>query len=316
MKGYLDKHQPKAFLWGKWKPRYWVLKKDKFKYYIDKNSPEHLGVIDFNKVDVSIVSLPNKRHEFKISISGCKRDFSFRADNSIDAENWIKRFEECIASSRGRHLSLTLSDSKFWKKEYIDLNEFQNHADNWDLLLFKSKTYGTKLQRTFTGSDFDHVGMLVLWETDNDPNTIFLLEAVADEGVRLVEFIPNIEAYYEVYERIVFRPLQGIERDEELLIKLDEYLGQVLGKKYGVSMNKFWRNSVNHRGTDGKHIEEANRTFQWAELVAKMYKILGIIGSHEHSGKYIPAHFTEKKKIDLQKGSFGPEWVVYLPDNY
>jgi hypothetical protein len=38
-----------------------------------------------------------------------------------------------------------------------------------------------------------------------------------------------------------------------------------------------------------------------------MYKILGIIGSHEHSGKYIPAHFTEKKKIDLQKGSFGPE---------
>ena len=46
-----------------------------------------------------------------------------------------------------------------------------------------------------------------------------------------------------------------------------------------------------------------------------MYKVLGILGEEEHSNKYIPVHFTDKKKLDLQKGSFGPEWILYIPEN-
>lgn len=181
--------------------------------------------------------------------------------------------------------------------------------------MFKSKNYSTKFQRTFTGSNYDHVGMLVLCETDDDLNTIFLLEAVTEEGVRLVEFLPNIQAYFDVYEKIVYRPLQNLERDENMLTELDGYLEEVLGKKYGVSISKFWRSSVNLKGANGKHICEANRTFQWAELVAKMYKVLGILNPEEHSGKYIPAHFTEKRKIDLKAGAFGPECTVYVPED-
>lgn len=61
-------------------------------------------------------------------------------------------------------------------------------------------------------------------------NTIFLLEAVAGEGVRLVNFLVNLEAYFEVYKKIVYRPLQNLERSESLLINLDGFLDQVLGK--------------------------------------------------------------------------------------
>lgn len=197
---------------------------------------------------------------------------------------------------------------------FIGLKEFADHADNGDLVLFKSRAYSTKFQRTFTGSKYDHVGMVVLWETDADVNTIFLLEAVADEGVRLVEFLPNIEAYFEVYEKVVYRPLQKLDRDEAILERLDEYLEQVLGKSYSCSLSKLWRKSVHIKNGDGKPWEDVNRTFQCAELVAKMYKVLGILGAEEHSWKFIPAHFTSKRTINLRKGSFGPEWNVYLND--
>ena len=156
--------------------------------------------------------------------------FIFRASNSEEAALWTEKLEDCIKSSRGKHLSLTISDPKFWKDIYVDLNEFRTVADNWDLLLFRSKNYSTKVQRTFTNSNYDHVGMIVLWETERDTNTIFLLEAVSTEGVRLVELIPNLEAYFEVYDKIVYRPLQNLERSEALLSNLDSFLDEVLGK--------------------------------------------------------------------------------------
>ena len=44
-----------------------------------------------------------------------------------------------------------------------------------------------------------------------------------------------------------------------------------------------------------------------------MYKVLGLFSPEENSGKYIPAHFTEKRQIELLKGEFGPECTLYIP---
>ena len=228
---------------------------------------------------------------------------------------WIEKIDDWIKMSRGKHLSLRMSDHKFWKDEYVNMTEFKTLADNCDLILFKSKRVATKLQRGITRSNYDHVGMLVLCETDDNVNTIYLLEAVSDEGVRLVEFLPNIEAYREVYSKIVYRPLQNWERTEEMLNNLDTFLEEVLGKSYGISYRKFLRKSMNLKNTQGEHIVDANRTFQWAELTAKMYKVLGILSSDEHSGKYVPASFTARREIELQKGSFGPECVIHFDDS-
>ena len=96
--------------------------------------------------------------------------------------------------------------------------------------------------------------MLVLCETDDAVNTLFLLEAVSDEGVRLVEFLPNVQAYFDVYDKVVYRPIQNLDRDENMLNELDNYLEEVLGKKYGFSFSKFWRNSINLKSANGKHI--------------------------------------------------------------
>jgi hypothetical protein len=194
------------------------------------------------------------------------------------------------------------------------MDEFQKFADNGDLMLFRSKNIGTKLQRAVTRSQFDHVGMIVLWETSHDVNTVYLLEAVSDEGVRLVEFIPNIDWYFEVYDQIVYRPLQNVERNEDLLGGLDEHLEEVLGKKYSISLKKLWRHSINLKNSEGRFTEHVDRTFQWAELVAKMYKVLGLLSPEEHSGKYLPVHFTDKKEINLLRGKFGPQCVIKNED--
>ena len=71
---------------------------------------------------------------------------------------------------------------------------------------------------------------------------------------------------------------------------------------------------MNVRNTAGKYKEEENRTFQWAELVAKMYKVMGILSDEEHSCKYMPVHFTNKKTMKLQNGEFGPQWTLLDPD--
>lgn len=312
MKGFLDKKQPKAFIFGKWKSRYWVLKRDKFKYYSTQESENHLGVIDFNKVEASVFYVPDSDVSFKITVNGTDKEFVFKAKNSKEWENWINSIDESIRNSKGKHLSLKISDPKFWKNEYINVSELETYADNWDLLLFRSKKYSTKFQRALTRSQYDHVGMVVLCETDDNANTIYLLEAVWGEGVRLVEFLPNIQAYYDVYSKISYRPLQNWERTEKMLNDLDSYLEEVLGRSYGISLKKFFRKSVNLKGTGGEDIWDVKRTFQWAELVAKMYKVLGILPVSEHSAKYVPGSWTSKRAVTLKKGTLGPEWTLNI----
>ena len=72
LQGYLNKKQPKAIIFGKWKQRFWVLKRDKFKYYENEESFNHLGVIDFNKVEASVNILPDAQDTFKIALNGSK----------------------------------------------------------------------------------------------------------------------------------------------------------------------------------------------------------------------------------------------------
>ena len=67
------------------------------------------------------------------------------------------------------------------------------------------------------------------------------------------------------------------------------------------------------KNTMGKYKENEDRTFQWAELVAKMYKVMGILGHDSHSWQYMPVHFTDKKEINLQKGEFGPQCPILNP---
>ena len=55
----------------------------------------------------------------------------------------------------------------------INLNELKRVADTGDLIFFRGKTFGCKVQRFITRSDYDHVAMLLKYKNNN----IFLFEA-------------------------------------------------------------------------------------------------------------------------------------------
>ena len=49
--------------------------------------------------------------------------------------------------------------------------------------MFKSNNSGGKITRTLTGSQFDHVAMVLKFESDE--NELYLLESVGEKGVSL-----------------------------------------------------------------------------------------------------------------------------------
>lgn len=59
------------------------------------------------------------------------------------------------------------------------MKELLEKADTFDILMFKNRNFVSKMQRLFTNSDYDHVGMLL--KTTN--HQLFLLEATSNAGV-------------------------------------------------------------------------------------------------------------------------------------
>ena len=63
-----------------------------------------------------------------------------------------------------------------WKYDNISENKFIYQADTGDIILFKGSKAITAVTRTITWSDFDHVAMVLKFESD--PDNIYFIEAV------------------------------------------------------------------------------------------------------------------------------------------
>jgi hypothetical protein len=61
------------------------------------------------------------------------------------------------------------------KVDVMDHKDFLKIADTGDLLLFRGKSIITKIQRTLTMSDYDHVALLLRYSTGR----LVILEATA-----------------------------------------------------------------------------------------------------------------------------------------
>ena len=101
-------------------------------------------------------------------------------------------------------------------------------ADTGDLLLFKSTSAPSFLTRTFTNSYFDHVAMILKFESDE--NEIFLVEATGNNGVSLNKW-SNLRSHVgnnEFYERIIYRHID-CERDDKMVDSLEQFLKEAIG---------------------------------------------------------------------------------------
>ena len=74
------------------------------------------------------------------------------------------------------------------------------------------------MQRAYTGSQFDHVGMCVKFDQE-DADDIFILESTGNYGVHFVRFSNMAKHAGTFFKKIVVRNLK-FERDTEMLEKL------------------------------------------------------------------------------------------------
>lgn len=107
-------------------------------------------------------------------------------------------------------------------------------AVDWgDVFLFQCDAPVSKLQRTLTGSHWDHLGLVV---RRGEGAPLELLEATSD-GVVICELLSRVSAYNRdgFARRIGFRRLL-IERTPEMLVSLCEFIKECLGKPYGFTL--------------------------------------------------------------------------------
>lgn len=163
------------------------------------------------------------------------------------------------------------------------------------------------MTRTFTASSYDHVGMVLKFDTY--PDDVFILESTSNLGVHLTRFSFQMRSYGTFYKKMMYRKLD-FDYSEETLSKLESFLKQAIGKKYKFSISKLTSNKTmtsdeikrfseeQETKCDSDDIEEEdrffmdNRTFFCSELVAKCYKVMGIIDMDEITSKFLPKHFS------------------------
>lgn len=82
--------------------------------------------------------------------------------------------------------------------------------------------------RTLTWGNFDHVGMVLKF--DSDEKEVYFVEATGTHGVALNKW-SNIKTHIGInkfYERVIFRHVD-FERNDEMVENLEKFLKEAVG---------------------------------------------------------------------------------------
>merc|ERR1712079_866870 len=129
----------------------------------------------------------------------------------------------------------------WWKLQRISPEKFKCITLTGDILLFRSHGNVPQIIRTFSGGRFDHVGLLLKLAGGE----IGILEATGNQGVGLCtwsEFLEN--GWEQLYPEMAVRRVV-FPRTTERLVALQNWVGEVLGKPYGLSIGRMMqKNSI------------------------------------------------------------------------
>ena len=128
----------------------------------------------------------------------------------------------------------------------------------------------------------DHVAMVLRFDTNEAVNVnqheIYYIEATSNRGVSVTRWSDCRTHLGQFYERIVLRHLD-FERNETSLLQLEKFLKEVNGHKYAFKPSALLsnRNTVKPVGFNTTDNVDKERGFFCSELVAKAYKVCGIM---------------------------------------
>lgn len=106
---------------------------------------------------------------------------------------------------------------------------------------------------------------------------------------------------YQYHHRVVYRKLVYPGKTKEKLQALEKFLQAAKGKRYSLKLGKFVkRNDL----TDFDENIKEGKTFFCSELVAAIYKNLGILSKERAASNYWPVDFSEKTKLRMLNGAY------------
>ena len=172
-------------------------------------------------------------------------------------------------------------------------SQFKEQADTGDILLFRGSMAVTKITRAVSRSYFDHVAMVLKFETD--PDEVYLVEATGNLGVSLNKWTYLREHVGEgkFYKKMIMRHIE-FDRGDKMVESLEKFLGEAVGKKYGLK-GLLKQKTIKHTNENSDDLLAEDRAFFCSELVAKAFKCLGIIEDDDTScTQFYPGTFSAK----------------------
>ncbi|KAL4500404.1 hypothetical protein ABPG72_003355 [Tetrahymena utriculariae] len=300
MKGYLKKRSPQ-YIVG-WQKRWCVLKDQKLFYYKNEKSYRQYGVICFNIISCRAeikVGQKSKTKKLFLTFPNHEKTFTFKSDDPAQPiEKWYNEIVNHIVQSQGYKNNLRLEAKRFWRDDRISQKEFIEQADTGDLILFRGKSIEARLQRAFTGSDFDHVALVLKYSTSD----LFVMEALGGKIGKVILFRWNLfqkNRWYEFYDKIVYRKL-NMNRTNQALTNLEKFIQYALNKKYKFTLGKIMRKKTSHKEESDQN---EDRTFFCSELIAACYKKLAILKEETACSSYLPGHFSLEKDLQLKNNA-------------
>lgn len=133
-------------------------------YFKNKAKGKVKGCINFSMIIAGITR--KKKTDIQIDIQGYSKKLILRAKNSSEMEEWFNSIKGVIEGNNNiSKPSIDKKDAKLYRNiDMISESDFLENCQTGDILLFRTNNSTAKLQRSLTGSKFDHVGMVVSFD--------------------------------------------------------------------------------------------------------------------------------------------------------
>eukprot|EP00347_Sterkiella_histriomuscorum_P020868 403336156 len=167
---------------------------------------------------------------------------------------------------------------------HVSLLGFQQIADTGDIIFFKGKTMGSKMQRFFTRCDFDHVALILKYKNEK----IVLFESTGSSGVDLLTWDMFMErGFQNLYDEISIRHL-NFKRTTDKVKILEEFIRSNNGKKYRLNAIDLLKSR-----TPSASKEQELDGYFCSELVAAAYQAIGLLPKERLASSYWPSTLAD-----------------------
>ena len=243
-------------------------------------------------------------------------------ENKENYNKFIYLLNEQIHKTQKEEIDLlefTIKETpNYYNHSVISLEEFASIAKTGDLMLFKSKSCGSKCQRFLSRDTYDHV---VLIERKNEVISLYQSTLHGDIDFIFWDLFLTYSSE-QTFDKIVYRRLH-IEAEnkkefknmqKEIEAKFEQFVKETKDKKYYLSI----QNLVFCDGIDQDQVngEWSNmKGFSCSALAAAFYIKIGAIKQERNIHSARPGDFQDNKNILKfnQKFSLGPERVLFFP---